>query len=269
MPALRSSKQRVPLRELPLERFLPPDPNLPTRPNKRVYSPGGPIPFSPTKRRILAEEGIIVSSGDITKPARIRALPVNRDGTPAKKVDFGPRSPPSASQPYPARVTRSQTKSDASKGTSLSPTPAPRVVTTVIKVPRELPPPVDPQSIHYPGFVVYQDPYILVGSVMLPEAPLSPQKENLPARRKSRKSSVASPSVNSASTSATHSPCTPKVERSNHSATPTPRRTAVVLTRDTRLTPKLRHSERLELRKRLEDEVDDVSGDDDEDSALM
>src|ERR1700761_3503644 len=81
-----------PLKELPLDSFLSPDPNLPQRPNKRSHSPS-PSLFSPTKRRILAEEPIIVGGGSVRSPARLRALPVSRDRgseSPVKKHDGGP-----------------------------------------------------------------------------------------------------------------------------------------------------------------------------------
>ena len=37
-----------------------------------------------------------------------------------------------------------------------------RSVTVPIAIPRELPPPPDPQSIHYPGFVVFQDTHVTI-----------------------------------------------------------------------------------------------------------
>jgi hypothetical protein len=59
-------------------------------------------------------------------------------------------------------------------------------------VPRALPPSLDPQSIHYPGFEIHRDPYI----VIFPPVDASQQeslkddaKENVPCRRKSRKAS--------------------------------------------------------------------------------
>ncbi|KAJ7129445.1 hypothetical protein C8R44DRAFT_615395 [Mycena epipterygia] len=150
------------------------------------------------------------------------------------------------------------------------------------QTPREIPPPVDPQSIHYPGFRVFQDAYIVAGPVMDVEVDplMSPQKdahkENVPPRRKARKSAtapaasdlkarLASPDARLARANST--PFTPGrslvAERSN-SATPTPRRPDVVLTRDTRLTPRLQDPERRELRRRLAEEVDDIPSDDED-----
>ncbi|KAJ6598842.1 hypothetical protein DFH09DRAFT_1129373 [Mycena vulgaris] len=314
MPKASSSAARIrrpgPLKDLPLDLFLPPNPNLPQRPNKRVHSPGGPSLFSPTKRRILAEEGII--PGSLKTPARFRAVPVSRDGSgdsPVRKLDFGPpknspasaratpSAPPSAVEPHPTRLTRPSTSYMASgtfmPSTSTSPlhsddvqemvdyfslpsdtTPSQLERPPTVQTPREIPPPVDPQSIHYPGFHVFQDAYIVTGPDMDLDVdpPLSPQKdafkENVQPRRKPRKShDLLSPDMRVAKANST--PCTPgrslPLERSN-SATPTARRPNVVLTRDTRLTPKLQDTERRELRRRLEEEVDGTPSDDEEDT---
>ncbi|KAJ7498706.1 hypothetical protein FB451DRAFT_1202782 [Mycena latifolia] len=321
MPKASSSariRRPGPLKDLPLDLFLPPNPNLPQRPNKRVHSPGGPSLFSPAKRRILAEEGII--PGCSKSPVRLRAVPVIRDGvgdSPVKKLDFGlpkntpasARAPSSASpsvvEPHPMCLTRrsaSHTTLDAfmpSTSTSslhrddvqdivdyFSPppdtNPSQLMRVAVSQMPREIPPPVDPQSIHYPGFHVFQDAYIITGPALDFEVDpsLSPQrdalKENAPPRKKPRKSVTAPASsdlkarLTSADTmlaKASSTPCTPGrwLERSN-SATPTARRPDVVLTRDTRLTPKLQDTERRELRRRLAEEVDDIPSDDEEDT---
>ncbi|KAJ7648490.1 hypothetical protein B0H17DRAFT_1103052 [Mycena rosella] len=314
-PSTRS-RRPGPLQDLPLDLFLPPNPNLPQRPNKRVHSPGGPSLFSPTKRRILAEEGILPAS--LKSLPRFRVVPVFRDGSgdsPVRKLDLGlpknspasarapPSAPTSAFEPHPTRLTRpglSHTTSDAfipftptsplrrddaqemadyfSLPSNPTPSHLPRVQT-----PREIPPPVDPQSIHYPGFHVFQDAYLVTGPVLDldMDSPLSSQKdalkENVPLRRKPRKSvtapvssdlkaRLASPDMRVAKANST--PCTPgrsslALERSN-STTPTARRPEVVLTRDTRLTPKLQDAERRELRRRLAEEVDDIPSDDED-----
>jgi len=230
--------------------------------------------------------------------------------SPVKKLDFGlPKNSPantrpphsattSAIEPHSPRLTRQNTISDAfSPSTSSShlhsdnaqevmdyfsspSASAPRGAIT--ETPRDIPPPVDPQSIHYPGFVVFQDAYIVTGPALTvdEDAPGLPQKdgvkENVAPRRKPRKSVTApvssdlkarltSPDAKLAKANST--PCTPgrslAGERSN-SATPTPRRPAVMLTRDTRLTPKLQDVERRELRRRLEEEVDDIPSDDED-----
>ncbi|KAJ6628875.1 hypothetical protein B0H10DRAFT_1690076, partial [Mycena sp. CBHHK59/15] len=121
----------------------------------------------------------------------------------------------------------------------LPPSTPSRVALTT--VPREVPPPVDPQSIHYPGFHVYQDGYIVTTPVVDHDVdvPFSPQndglKENIAPRRKPRKSATApaasdlKPGLCSPDTRVTKAttPSTPGssrgMERFN-SATPTSRR---------------------------------------------
>ncbi|KAJ6539561.1 hypothetical protein B0H19DRAFT_1179597 [Mycena capillaripes] len=308
------SRRPGPLEELPLDLCLPPNPNLPQRTNKRVHSPSL---FSPTKRRILAEEGII-SPGALKSPIRVSAFPVGRDSggdSPAKKLDFGlpKNSPASARLPHNAptsatefhmmRLTRPNTTLDAfTPSTSTSPvhvddvqemidyfsTPSEGISSrlargAVLQTPRDIPPPVDPQSIHYPGFVVFQDAYTVTGPAItidvdaMSSPQKEPEKENVQPRRKPRKSATAptssdlktrltSPDARLAKANST--PCTPgrslAGERLN-STTPTARRPEVILTRDTRLTPKVQDMERRELRRRLVEEVDDVLNDDEED----
>ncbi|KAJ7284039.1 hypothetical protein C8J57DRAFT_1294194 [Mycena rebaudengoi] len=305
------SSRPGPLQELPLDLFLPPNPNLPERPNKRVHSPGGPSLFSPTKRRILAEEGLISSEDSPKRLVRVRALPIYRDvggDSPAKKLDFGlpknsparARVPPSASNSPSTRLTRprfSSTLPDTLAPTSplsrdaqemndyFSPLPHPTPPPLAsVATPRELPSPVDPQSIHYPGFAVFLDQFIVTNPVTDHDAETlallqkDEQKENLAPRRKPRKS-VSAPASDlnprlassDAKFKANSSPNTPgrslARERSN-SATPTSRRPGVVLTRDTRLTPRLLDAERREMKKRLAEEVDEINSDK-EDGALL
>jgi len=86
-----------PLRDLPLERFtnvsFKPVPTTPHRAHKRPLSPGTPNLFSPTKRRILAQEGVY--SPDKTVKSSIapsyRTLVVGEllMQNPARKLDFG------------------------------------------------------------------------------------------------------------------------------------------------------------------------------------
>lgn len=90
-----------PLQDLPLEHFLPPNPNLPKSPfklargSKRPLSPGAPSTFSPAKRRILVVEGIYSPeslksplSSSIQSPARFADL-VKGPDSPARRLDFG------------------------------------------------------------------------------------------------------------------------------------------------------------------------------------
>ncbi|OBZ76159.1 hypothetical protein A0H81_03946 [Grifola frondosa] len=205
------------LQDLPLERYLPPDINVPLspskhrRPSKRPLSPGAPILYSPTKRRILADEMIYASAKAVKTPfassAHGRFAPayfnelLRGPGSPAKKLDFGPpkasidasspavfhpiskdasrdaspsrnTSAPAKLAPSPEftskRMTRSQTRAAATCATAIE---EPRVgdrfdarsrSSSHPSAPVMLPQEVfssDRQSVHYPGFDVFQDTY--------------------------------------------------------------------------------------------------------------
>ena len=209
-----------PLQELPLERFLPTHPNPPSksvRSHKRPLSPGSPNPYSPTKRRILNSEGIFASEKSKTlmslgkaSPARFSDVLVG-SASPARILDFGlpktHRGEP-AKRPFP---TQTQFPSLSSRKTPIgvssphrhvsptggdstnaevSSTSSSRPVTVPTVIPRELPPPPDPQSIHYPGFVVFQDTHITIypadfnpERVSDAETHADLFKENLPPRK--------------------------------------------------------------------------------------
>lgn len=213
-----------PLQELPLERFLPTHPNPPSksvRSHKRPLSPGSPNPFSPTKRRILNSEGIFASektcktlmSSGKASPARFSDVLVG-SASPARILDFGlpkPHGGEPVKRPFP---TQTQIPSLSSRKTPISSpyrrvspanhiatgdstntevfsTSSTRPVAVPIVIPRELPPPPDPQSIHYPGFVVFQDAHIIIypadfnpERVSDAETHTNLFKENLPPRRK-------------------------------------------------------------------------------------
>lgn len=86
-----------PLRDLPLERFVdlpfPSVPATPRRAHKRPLSPGTPNLFSPTKKRILAQEGIFspektVKSSIVPSDHALIAHDFLRY-SPARKLDFG------------------------------------------------------------------------------------------------------------------------------------------------------------------------------------
>ncbi|KAF9653450.1 hypothetical protein BDM02DRAFT_1910557 [Thelephora ganbajun] len=86
-----------PLRDLPLERFIDvpftPVPTTPQRTHKRPLSPGTPNLFSPTKRRILAQEGVFSPEKTVKSSitASDRALVIHDvlRQSPAFKLDFG------------------------------------------------------------------------------------------------------------------------------------------------------------------------------------
>jgi len=86
-----------PLRDLPIERFVDvpftPVPTTPRRTHKRPLSPGTPSLFSPTKRRILAQEGVFSPEKTIKSSIAPsdRALVIHDvlRQSPALKLDFG------------------------------------------------------------------------------------------------------------------------------------------------------------------------------------
>ena len=86
-----------PLRELPLERFTDAPftsiPTTPRRAHKRPLSPGTPNLFSPTKRRILAQEGVFspekTIKSSIVPSDRVFGIHGVQKKSPARKLDFG------------------------------------------------------------------------------------------------------------------------------------------------------------------------------------
>ncbi|KII94930.1 hypothetical protein PLICRDRAFT_80430, partial [Plicaturopsis crispa FD-325 SS-3] len=168
-----------PLQELPLDHFLPSKSTAPQKSNKRPHSPGVPSLFSPAKRRILTAEGIFspektMKSSLVASRANTSPLLVLRGGadSPARKLDFGPpKSSPRTSvvsarkasnprTPGPSPPLRQSTSSSTRASESpeaddyFSPRHPSRVPTAI---PRQMPPPPDRQSQHYPGFDVFQD----------------------------------------------------------------------------------------------------------------
>ena len=212
-----------PLQELPLERFLPTYPNLPSksvRSHKRPLSPGSPNPYSPTKRRILNSEGIFAPEKTCKTPMSLgKASPARfsdvlaGSASPARILDFGlPKNHGGepAKCPFPIQTQNSSSKTLISSpelqdqcvspvhhlssgvpvNAEVSSTSSTRPAVP-ITIPRQLPPPPDPQSIHYPGFVVFQDTHITIYPAdSNPERASDTEthpdlfKENLPPRRK-------------------------------------------------------------------------------------
>ncbi|KAK7470426.1 hypothetical protein VKT23_001852 [Stygiomarasmius scandens] len=216
-----------PLRDLPLDRFLPPDPNIPQpslpRPNKRPRSPDRPSLYSPAKKRILDEEGVFSLEKTLKSPFRGRtiATPIPLSGllasSTAKKLDFGvPKkfsepsesgtavpahntSPARTLAPSPGLSSRatSTAKSTPRRGTAIgddyfaTPERISRPSSPVL-ISRDLPAASDPRSIHYPGFKVHQDPHIFVAEPVDLESLAGKEKEgakeNLPPKKKGKKS---------------------------------------------------------------------------------
>ncbi len=219
-----------PLREWPLERFVPAGSNLPpptspfksNRPHKRAHSPT-PTPFSPTKRRILFGEGIFSPEKTVKSPLRRRLASPARfteilqgPGSPAKKLDFGSVGRPSTCGPlFPSseseedapsssrhalapspRLSSSSTQKDKAAGAETPrPTPSSIATRSTSSLPPREPIPTPPDhSIHYPGFDVYPDGDIeMLPPIILPPPPdlsKDSHKENLPPRRRAKKASV-------------------------------------------------------------------------------
>lgn len=161
-----------PLKDLPLDQFLPVNPNLS---RKRPLSPA-PVLSSPAKRRILSEEGIYSPRGRRNAFSDVLAGP----SSPAKRLDFGsPKQTPSSS--------RLKNLYDCFTQPSSSFVPS-----------QETPPKTNLQSIHYPGFQVYYDPQSLSSANETPCLPATSDKdkgaavkENIPPRRKTRKAATA------------------------------------------------------------------------------
>ncbi|KAI0065919.1 hypothetical protein BV25DRAFT_1913343 [Artomyces pyxidatus] len=310
---------RQPLQDLPLEPFLAPanisNPNIP-RPASPFKHPGSaykrPLSpsfsstlFSPAKRRILAQEGLIspppaksplaASESGLTTPrfapAYFHEL-IQGPDSPKRRLDFGsklgessssesagPATPPPAQPSSSRRMTRSTTSPPpkrvrasprlaSSPSDKASPSPSSRSPTTPRRlispsatkirttspppmlVPREMPPPPDPASIHYPGFDVHQDTHIVLprarSSVAVElsdkdkEKTKEGEKENLPPRRSSRKAGVDEM----------------KKAAMEKAGSPTPRRSARLSTSSSNgVSPEMRRRER---RRMVDDEDADL-----------
>ena len=226
----------VPLQELPLAHFLPSgaSPSLKTpiaKPAKRPLSPSKSTIFSPAKRRILRSEGILLPGGS--------SLSSFRPQLPSYRGDvFGASCASSTASPSP--VQRAGVAQGNSKDRRTSRRSSPKLTrqcstitsgddsasahslrrssrlqssqprASPIAILREMPPPHDRQSVHYPGFDTYQDKHIfLVPSQTIPSSdnedswPSSEEvlsereisKENIPPRKKAKKSSLARSSL--------------------------------------------------------------------------
>lgn len=319
-----------PLQEIDLRLVLT-STGTPSHCRKRPHSPSVGLTDSPAKRRLKAEEGrnapklkspLSTSSNSARfAPAHFHALLQGPD-SPAKRLDFGSsevsettvcetprsrrdgrgspkrttarvrRSPrlssraPSSSPEYEGSATNGSTGTTHSSDAARPSTAAP------LTLAREVTPP-DRQSIHYPGFDVYQDTHITIpmsSNVSSGEVP-SPStldkeldKENIaPRRRVSKKAAdpgtpsetgryktgLFSPSIKKHVPTSPH----PKHVRDYLSAgtlaTPKPRTAHPVVSPAATLvgatpgrTP-LGKEERKMRRRALEEEVDDVDDEDD------
>jgi len=175
-------------------------------------------PLSPMKTPRMSAprfSGLLAGPGS---PARVLdfGLPKTRDGDPDKRarapamMDMMMCSPaPSSSSLAPSpelKASGSTRGSAASRSRSqskqpASPTPKRGSTTSLLAhgaIPRDLPAQAPPDSIHYPGFYVHQDPILFPQSILSTcsfdsetesedESDKTTQKENLAPRRKTKK----------------------------------------------------------------------------------
>ncbi|KAI0775960.1 hypothetical protein BD413DRAFT_602484 [Trametes elegans] len=316
-------------------------------PHKRPFSPSLGCLNSPAKRRHARSPLSASSNSARFAPAHFQSL-LQGPNSPAKKLEFGSSnstaggSPTGASEmtacsrsgsrppkqsPKRASATRvrrsprlsARVSSVLSEGPAVAECSAVQVevessvrvsiaAAEPILVPREVTPP-DPQSIHYPGFIIYSDPHIVTptsSSLAAPSAvaasdtagdgSLSEQdvdKENLapPRKRYKKASGLATPTETSSTKVAIPSPASKRAVLESAGkvkpvpASPHPKHVCDYLSA-AHITPKERTTRttsspastlvgvtpgrtplgkeaRKEMRKALEEEVDDFDGDDD------
>ncbi|KAL0567637.1 hypothetical protein V5O48_014356 [Marasmius crinis-equi] len=291
--------QRSPLQEIPLSRVpLPPTPRTTIKSNKRPLSPDGPSPLIPAKRRILSEDGILSSEKLLKSPFHIRdnipfrILEEAVEPSPAKKLDFNaatvarsavgdqhsrppsvapsPRTPHTQSTPKP----RSTPATDDFFATPER-LPSSRIQNPPRLEPRPLPECSDPHSVHYPGFRVHRDPYIVVTDpIDIESFVVKAAKENLRPRSGLKKAATAPACVDSILGltpdskkkelerifKAKSTPATPKKtagkERLEHTS-PTPQRPGVSLgARPWIGTPSLTDADKRERRRLMMEEAE-------------
>jgi hypothetical protein len=220
-----------PLQDLPLAQFLASGANqAPTiaKPAKRPLSPSKSTIFSPAKRRILHSEGILLPGESSLSPLQPH-IPYSGNGVGASHNLSIALTPPAqragATQgssrdrrtprrPSPKLMCSTNASGDDSVS-ALSLRRSSRLQSSQrgtepgasMAILREMPPPHDRQSVHYPGFDTYQDTHIF----LTPSRRTSPSsdnedswpssseevlsereitKENIPPRKKAKKTSL-------------------------------------------------------------------------------
>jgi hypothetical protein len=218
-----------PLQDLPLAHFIASGPNpiltIP-KPAKRPLSPSKSTVFSPAKRRILHSEGILLpgeaslsslqphspySGSDVGASHNSSISPAQRAG--ATQGSSRDRRIPKRPSP---KLIRSNNVSGGDSASALSLRRSSRLHSSrhsaepgaaSMAILREMPPPHDRQSVHYPGFDTYQDTHMF----LTPSRQTSPSsdnedswpssseealsereitKENIPPRKKAKKASL-------------------------------------------------------------------------------
>ncbi|KAI5119510.1 hypothetical protein M0805_002446 [Coniferiporia weirii] len=225
-PMPPNARRPGPLQELPLACFLPLDTNARPTPaspfkssSKRSRSPSSLL--SPTKRRILREEGYFGTASSESKrgTSKSRAAvgqPCGEVLRSGRRLDFGSLSNPSGSSihelddsanPFhtprassqrlvsPSELPSPSLKSAAShRSHTLVGSDRAGTTATPIMIPRELPQRSNRQCCHYPGFDIHFDTHVELpcASARIAVDPGSNQdkdgsKENLPPRKKAKK----------------------------------------------------------------------------------
>ncbi|KAG2369653.1 hypothetical protein BDR07DRAFT_531312 [Suillus spraguei] len=226
-----------PLQDLPLAHFLASGGNpVPTiaKPAKRPLSPSKSTIFSPAKRRILRSEGILLPGEVSLSPLQPHIPYSGSDVEASHDSSISLTSPAqragatqgiSRDRRIPRRpslkLIRSTNASGDDSGSALSLRRSSRLQSSQrgaepgapsMAILREMPPPHDRQSVHYPGFDTYQDTHILLtpsrrtssssdnedswpssSEEVLSERETT--KENIPPRKKAKKASLTRPSL--------------------------------------------------------------------------
>lgn len=222
-----------PLQDLPLAPFLAsgahPVPTNAAKSAKRPLSPSKSTIFSPAKRRILHSEGILLP-GEISLSPLQPHIPyfgsdvgASHDSSialtsPAQRAGAtqgSSRDRRTPRRPSPKLIRSTNTTGDDS-ASALSLRRSSRLQSSQrgaepgaasMAILREMPPPHDRQSVHYPGFDTYQDTHIFLApsrrsspssdnedswpsssEEVLSEREIT--KENIPPRKKAKKASL-------------------------------------------------------------------------------
>lgn len=203
------------------------------KPAKRPLSPSKSTIFSPAKRRILHSEGILLpgealpsslrpqlpsSGSDVFGAYQSSSLSLTPPVQGAGATQGSSRDRRTPRRPSP-KLTRHQCSTIASgddSASALSLRRSSRLQSSQpgaasVAILREMPSPHDRQSAHYPGFDTYQDTHIFLvpprraspssdnedpwssSEEVLSEREIS--KENIPPRKKAKKSSLARSSL--------------------------------------------------------------------------
>ncbi|ESK94458.1 hypothetical protein Moror_8116 [Moniliophthora roreri MCA 2997] len=202
---------RPPLREIPLSE-APAPVNVP-KSHKRSLSPDGPRLFSPAKRRILCEEGILSPQKMSRTPFRSRDIfsDLRTESSPAKRLDFSVTKRTEAECTSATKIRNLASSSELASRTPHTPSPAhhnrtpnpaeddffatpdrlpllSRSSKSSRTIPRELPACSEVHSIHYPGFQVHRDAFIVIPEPINIELfAVEAAKENMPPRKALRK----------------------------------------------------------------------------------